>query len=85
MKNVMADMGIAPALTGPAKAAQQSAESAADNRMHSVSGEEQGHNPRATRAPLQARSGVPAGSETSGMERAMSEHADKVHPVGRRK
>lgn len=37
-----------------------------------------------TKAPLQSRSASPAHMNTSGLERAMGAHADKVHPVKRR-
>lgn len=84
MKNYMADQGGAPQLKGGAKAAQRATEHRMDDRMHSVSGEPQGVNPRPTRGPLQDRRATPAGSETSGIERAMGAHADKVHPVGKK-
>lgn len=48
-----------------------------------VSGEEQGENPRPTRGPLQDRSASPPEYRTSGLEQAMSDHADKMHPVRR--
>lgn len=41
----------------------------------------QGKNPAPTRAPLQDRSSAPDKYTTSGMERALHAHANKVHPV----
>jgi hypothetical protein len=41
--------------------------------------------PAPTRAPLQDRRASPNELATSGMERAMAQHADRVHPVRRRK
>lgn len=89
MKNVLADgipadRGGAPQLTGAAKARQRDQEHGYDQSMHSASGEEQGANPRPTRAPLQSRSASPAAYNTSGMESAMGAAADKLHPVRQR-
>lgn len=88
MKNAMNDMGAAPQLTSAAKANQRSAEVQADARMHSHAGERgrepMGANPAPTKAPLASRSASPPSSNTSGMERAMAAHADKVHPTRRR-
>lgn len=51
--------------------------------LPSVSGDEQGANPKPTRGPLQDRYASPAVNNTSGMEAAMADHADKMHPVRR--
>lgn len=37
-----------------------------------------------TKAPLRTQQGSPASMNTSGIERAMGQHADKLHPVKRR-
>ena len=47
-------------------------------------GANQGENPIPTKGPLAARSASPAAYATSGIERAMGDHADKVHPVSKR-
>lgn len=61
-------------------ASQQRSEDA--DRAEQMTG--QGANPAPTRKPLADRSSAPDGYATSGMERAMHAHADKVHPVKRR-
>lgn len=57
-----------------------------DPGMRSVSGDEQGTNAPPTRVPLAPRSASPDAYTTSGLERAMGEHANRVHPLkgGRR-
>jgi len=45
----------------------------------------QGTNPTPTRSPLQTRSASPAQYATSGMEKALGEHADKLHPPRKRR
>lgn len=76
MKNVL--QGVQPAPAGaPATPAPGYSPSASD--------EVQGHNPAPTRAPLASRSATPGGYNTSGMEKAMGTHADKVHPIGKRR
>lgn len=52
--------------------------------LPSVSGDEQGYNPKPTRGALADRSASPGGYNTSGIERAMGAAADKLHPVGKR-
>lgn len=44
----------------------------------------QGNNPRPTNAPMAPRPASPAEHNTSGMERALGQMADKVHPVRKR-
>lgn len=75
MKNVL--QGVAPAPAGVPAVPSNTGPSASD--------EVQGHNPPPTRAPLASRSASPAGYNTSGMERAMGAHADKMHPLGKRR
>jgi hypothetical protein len=41
--------------------------------------------PAPTKAPLRPRSASPAELNTSGIERAMGQHADRVHPVKHRR
>lgn len=60
-------MGAKPAVAVPS------------STMPSVSGEEQGVNVRPSRQ--MSKSAAPGGYSTSGMERAMGAHADKLHPV----
>ncbi len=43
----------------------------------------QGSNPVPTRGPIAARSASPAAYATSGIERAMGAHADKMHPTSK--
>lgn len=50
----------------------------------SVDQAQAGANPVPTRAPLQARSASPAAFNTSGMEGALGQMADKLHPTRRR-
>lgn len=81
MKNYMAD--AAPGTTKPGPSA---AVLPRDPGMRSVSGDEQGTNAPPTRAAPASRSASPDAYTTSGLERAMSAHADRVHPLkgGRR-
>lgn len=44
----------------------------------------QGANPPPTKGPLASRSASPKQYATSGMEKALGAHADKVHPPKRR-
>lgn len=41
----------------------------------------QGFNPRPTNAPLKTQTATPAEYNTSGIERALGAHADRVHRV----
>lgn len=76
MKNVLADAAAAPAAP-PANPQVRHPEEIAQ--------QPNGDNPRPTKAPLASRSASPAGYATSGMEAAMGKHADKLHPVGKRR
>lgn len=44
----------------------------------------QGANPQPTKAPFETRHSSPREYATSGMEKALGQHADKVHPQKRR-
>lgn len=86
MKNILGSApfpnAVSPVVQGPAK---NTAPSSQAQHYEERATMPSGANPAPTKGPLQSRSASPPNTNTSGMERAMGAHADKLHPVGKRK